>query len=720
MRFIRFSVHLVTAPLFVLVVAFSSLTGHAQVQITEIPSASQVLEPGADTPMGSLGSNDLGDGAVAFAFQIHDVDPLSNDTSAPEITCFLVQNLGTATSSDIVEIAILDGGGTIIAGPKDDDGIGSSAPLGCPAGAPGGSIIAWEAFFPVSEVIPDYPLPGRTFQVAVRVADTNTLLSNSQNHTILLRVILQFKESIGSPPVLTVFTNSISDSTRDYVWNGGINRYQALSFTPEPIRIGPMGSTGVVARFKICDQDANTYELRLAQLILVQGPLGSAVINDFVKFELFKITGTPEPWGEINSSHIDWGPAFNRGGVGIPLDVTAGTIPDDTCADFEIRATTAMTAMKGRNVHLRITFLTEEPPTTMIDTSVAPTLQMTNLIMIGSGVLRIPDMQITGIGSLVPIEVVGFPQPGLGRIEVQTNAIQFDPNVVHIEELEPVAPYEIEDFLVDNRAGRLHFTLLLDPAQSSSAAVGIPEPQPVAFMKLSGQGGPGQRSTLLFQTDLIEDSEGDDVTAEVLVVSGSVMLLTPGDVDLLDGIPTVRDALLLAFAILSCPEEITGLSDEQKRVADVALPRAPGDAVPTCNELTSADVAEIAEMALNFDVASATTKDHLREPFWDSLPQAVQRSLSVQAVRLRPMSHGSAMWRLQVDGQGIAAVRVEGYDLTGRRRFEAEAAGSQVQWAPLDRSGRRLANGVYLYLVIVRGVSGEVWHSTIRKMVLLR
>jgi len=692
-------------------IAFYSLVGFGQVQMTEIPSASENLEPGANMAMAA--PSNLGDGSVVLTFEILDVDPLANDSSEPKITCFLVQNLGTATSSDIAQVGILDDAtGNFITAPHDDDGLASPVPAGCPSGAPAGSNIAWEAFFPVAEMIPDAPLAGRTFKVAVRVEATGSLINQSQNHTVFLRVTVQFEEKIGSPPVMTTFTNSLTDSSKDYVWNGGINLFRAQSFSAAPIRIG--GNPGIVARFQVCDDDANGHELRLETLLLVQGPLGNAVIDDFESFTLYKISGMREQWGEVTSSDAGWGPKFNRGGTGIPLDVDgAHSIPDDECLDFEIEAQTSDSAMKGRNVHLRITFLAEEPTGSPLDPTVAPSLQMSNTIMLGSGVLRIPDLQISGIESQVPIEVVGFPQPGLGRLEVQnSNAIQFDPSVVHVDDLVPVEPYQIEDLLMDNRAGRLTFKLFIDPAQSASAKVGIPEPEPVAYLVLSRQGQPGQRSTLLFQTDLIEDAAGDDVTPEVLVISGSVVLLTPGDVDLLDGIPTVSDMLLLAFAILSCPEEIAGLSDEQKRVADVAPPQAEPGEVPTCNELTSADVAEIAELALSFGASSAAASARLAPP-------SLEKTLTVQSVGLHPMAKG-ALLKLQIEGQGIASVRVQGFDLTGRKRFDVEAPGARLQWAVTDGQGRRLANGVYLYLVTVRGIYGEIWHSAIRKVVVLR
>jgi len=810
---------------------------------------SQVLEPGANDPMDAGPPTDLGDGVVVFKFQIKDIDPLANDTSDVTISCFLVQSIGTATDVEVTDVMILDGAGTAIEPPVPTAAPSSATVPDCPAGAPIGGAVSFEAFIKPTGGFTIGDDSTATFQIAVITAPTGTLLATAQNKTILPQVTIQFTESIGSPPNPTTFTSTLTDSITDYVFNGGINSLTPLSFTPSPIRIGdPAG--GVVARFRICDQDANGHDLRLDELIIVQGPLGSAVLEDFTSFSLWMISGSPQKWGEITSADAGWTPAdFNRGGAGIVLSVDPGfAILDDSCRDFEIRAVTAAGAMKGRTVHLRITFSSEEPLGTDIDTSVDITLQVGTTIMLGNGVLRIPDLQIAG--SLVPIEVVSFPEPGLGRLEVQTNSVQFDPYVIQVEGVQPVAPYQVENVHWDNRMGLLNFTLFIDPTQTLSAEVGIPEPKAVAYIKVSRQGQPGQRSPLVLQVDRVLDASGVDITSQVMIISGSIILLYPGDVDLLDGIPTVRDALLLATALLTCfddPPVVSGLTDEQKTIADVADPKAPPGTIPDCSTLDSADVREIASMALGLGISASQLGARQSPPSplrWllsllglarpleppaqvrlvltpgssrlilqiDSNPRAlgglqgcirfVPGAMEVGAIRglsdyevlaseidnaqgeacfvvLAPVGRGSqardvlefavegdasagapylniellvdphgqpipyvlsdvnvktplevkelrlyqidnTSWQIQVSGQGIASVRVEGFDLAGRRLFIAERVGTKLQWEALDARGRPLANGVYLCVVSVRGLLGQTWKSGVYKLVVLR
>ncbi len=829
-----------------------SITGYGQVQMTEVPlvpPTGLILEPGMGAPMVQTSSFSIGDGKEVFQFKIKDVDPLANDSSDVIITFMMIENLGTATDLDIIEVACLDEAGQAIA--PVDTPVASFNPN-----------VAFEAVCDPNLAVPP-PAPSfgsrvipddgeKTFQVAVRVADTSTLLNTSQNHTVRLRVTVEFEESAGSPPLLTTFTNSITDSIPDFVFNGGINRIEENSGgIPASIKTG---GEDTVARFRVCDHDANGHDLLLKELTLVQGPLGTAVISDFDSFSLVDLT-TNSSLGQISGGSLNSN--FNRGGSGIPL-VTTASITDpgagESCKDYAIKAKVALGAMKGRTIHLKIIFtMVEEPSGFPIDPSAAPSLQTSLVIIIGQGVLRVPDMQIAG--SEVPIEISAFPQPGLGA---QTASIQFDPNVIQIDDVVGQNSYQASTLLKDNRAGLLRFALNVSQMPSAKTDA------TVASLKISKSksGQPGQRSILLLQAESITDANGMDITSEVIVVSGSVTLLFPGDIDR-DSRPTVRDALWLASAIVTyCladpPQEIPedsgspfALSNEQKSVADVVIsdgaPRQTNpNLVPTCDDLDSSDVARIAELAITFEGPSAAalsnkpqrsflesllrflrpseplaqvsftsildssrlivqidsnghsvgglqgrirfdpqlqqirsmqgrndykllaskidntrgearfvmlappgrgsrerdalqiifqTKvvdaapelhiEYLLDPKGQQIPytlkpqaKATVMPLEIRSVSAYPIDH--TLWQLRVVGQGIASVRVEGFDLEGRKRFAAESAGSSLRWMPLDQSGRPLANGVYLYVVIVRGYSGEIWQSTIRKMMVLR
>jgi hypothetical protein len=67
-------------------------------------------------------------------------------------------------------------------------------------------------------------------------------------------------------------------------------------------------------------------------------------------------------------------------------------------------------------------------------------------------------------------------------------------------------------------------------------------------------------------------------------------------------------------------------------------------------------------------------------------------------------------------GQGVKALAVQLYDISGRGVLQAEANGSLVS-VPLAGSSGKLSKGVYLAVLTVRGWDGQVIRSEIRKIV---
>ncbi|MBI1730827.1 hypothetical protein HY229_07955 [Candidatus Acetothermia bacterium] len=648
-----------------------SQTALGQIDVTEILSPSTNLEPGANTPMSDGPPTDLGDGSIVFSFKAKDTDMQADDLSDVTIDCFLVQNLGSASETEITSVMIIDGTGTAVAAPVTTAAPGGAPPAGCPAGAPGGGNISFEAYVTPAGgyTIPDNGT--QTFQVAVLTAPTGILQNTAQNKTVRIQVTLQYAESIGSPPTPTTFTLAATDSDQDYVSNSGINSLTLLNFTPVPIKIG---SAGVALRFHVCDKDANANSLRIDALTLSQGPLGSALIDDFDKFELYMISGIPQLWGQITSGDPGFTADFNRGGPGITLSVTPGLfIPDEQCLDFEVRATPSISALKGRVIHLRAVLSAQEPPGTDIDSSTDLIVQAANTVMLGSGVLRILDVQSPG-GNL-PVEVVGFSSPGLGKIEVQTQSVQFDATVVHVDGVTSVSPYQVSDVHIDNRLGSLKFTLSIDPAHLDLAKMGIPAPDVIAYIRTSKQGQPGQKSPFIFQVDRVLDVDDLDLTSQMSVISGSILLPLFGDVDLMNDGATIKDVLMLATALLGCfdePPAITGLSDAQKLVADVALPKAATGTIPDCTTLTSADLIPIAKASIasitSSSLSTPRTSQSDREksvlPVWLSILQRLFPGMAgSQAepaqIKLIPAS-SAGEYTLQINSDGRAIGGVQG------------------------------------------------------------
>lgn len=74
---------------------------------------------------------------------------------------------------------------------------------------------------------------------------------------------------------------------------------------------------------------------------------------------------------------------------------------------------------------------------------------------------------------------------------------------------------------------------------------------------------------------------------------------------------------------------------------------------------------------------------------------------------------------LVVEGTGIESVRLQVFNLAGALVFDDTEQGNTLHFHALDNEGRVLANGVYLYIVTVKG-QGEVLRSEVRKLVILR
>jgi hypothetical protein len=91
--------------------------------------------------------------------------------------------------------------------------------------------------------------------------------------------------------------------------------------------------------------------------------------------------------------------------------------------------------------------------------------------------------------------------------------------------------------------------------------------------------------------------------------------------------------------------------------------------------------------------------------------------LELDGVELRATGRGVVF---EARGQGIASLGVEIYSLSGERIFAREVSGTQLTWTQSTDDGRPVANGVYLYVVTVKGADGQVLQSEVRKLVVLR
>lgn len=96
------------------------------------------------------------------------------------------------------------------------------------------------------------------------------------------------------------------------------------------------------------------------------------------------------------------------------------------------------------------------------------------------------------------------------------------------------------------------------------------------------------------------------------------------------------------------------------------------------------------------------------------------KDLVIEAIVVEPNPiRPRARAELRVKGEGIQGVRVEAFDLGGRPVFTREAAATGGETALKLDGLEALANGIYLYVVSVRGREGQLVRTELRKLVIL-
>ena len=95
---------------------------------------------------------------------------------------------------------------------------------------------------------------------------------------------------------------------------------------------------------------------------------------------------------------------------------------------------------------------------------------------------------------------------------------------------------------------------------------------------------------------------------------------------------------------------------------------------------------------------------------------AASISLSITELQLHQENN---VMKFAVTGLGIESVHLQVFNLTGARIYDSQPVrGTTLTWQLKDKSARSLAHGVYLYLVSVKGVNGQLLRSELRKLVI--
>ena len=73
-----------------------------------------------------------------------------------------------------------------------------------------------------------------------------------------------------------------------------------------------------------------------------------------------------------------------------------------------------------------------------------------------------------------------------------------------------------------------------------------------------------------------------------------------------------------------------------------------------------------------------------------------------------------------VRGRNIVSFRVEIFDLAGRKVFEAEERGTRLRFPAVNQRGKKLANGLYLYVITIKKSNKALVRIATRKLLILR
>ncbi|MCR4405218.1 MAG: dockerin type I domain-containing protein [Candidatus Acetothermia bacterium] len=678
---------LLALAVFLALASFIGFAAMAQIEARDLGYQAKPLNPGVTAPACAAGSAlTWNDAALVMKVEIRDVDYPAQDRSNVKITHIQVSNLGTAEVGAVKDIIFLD---------KDNRCIDTLWP-----------ITAWGE----TRNIPDWEIADegtQILQVVVFLDDTDHLAGVFQGKTLRLQLRLTYEEQPSGFSTPQTFTSpGIEDKAPEIIWNGGFeaavdNNYSGGILT--------LGGTHKVQEFTLCDNDAQLSRPVLREVWVVN--LGDADEYDLAEIHLY-VKGNPTPIATIQIPATPFTP-------GTPVRITpvgfGYTFTDDTCATFQIGVKVSPYAFPGHTVQFETTVVAEEPNGTEIDSSVWPKMSdgTPEAIVTGPAIPAGMDAIIIHNPNL-PANAEGFvtirwkshdPAVGLGGIQ---GTLIWNPNVIDpiddphnpADDETPfvVLPpynddYTISSATINHLEGRATFTLSYNFGLTSVPVID----GDIFKFKVNGVGAVGDQTQLeLSLVEVLDDaSPPNNITANVFVCPGPITLVILGDVDG-SGRITIHDALLVAQHLVG----LLTLTAEQLLIADATQD----------GTVDSADVAEIARKAITAEAASAAA---------EALGKATSPTeLQIRAVAL---SSSSGTLGFRVEGQGIAAAKVEIYSLSGKRLFDSGfAAGTSLEWNMRTAQGALLANGVYLYVVTVRGYNGELATTGVRKLVILR
>jgi PKD repeat protein len=181
--------------------------------------------------------------------------------------------------------------------------------------------------------------------------------------------------------------------------------------------------------------------------------------------------------------------------------------------------------------------------------------------------------------------------------------------------------------------------------------------------------------------------------------------------------------------VLSVPEAIAGddsIIDDSEIISAIQL-WINGEVVPeTGRTISDEEILEliaywISDTKVDQPIPQVS-KQSLNEELNSLIARAGEgKQLSIRAFNIMPSPSRGGKMSFRVEGIGIRSIKAEVYDLTGKQVFDSGfVGGRELSWDLTNAQGKPLANGVYLYVITVRGYDGQVIKSEVRKLVVLR
>lgn len=302
------------------------------------------------------------------------------------------------------------------------------------------------------------------------------------------------------------------------------------------------------------------------------------------------------------------------------------------------------------------------------------------------------------------ISIHDVPGSGMGDLE---GSLEFNRAVTNVRKIRALGPYMLDEFRIDNENGKVDFVLTLKSGQQPLTSGPVLEVE--LGLATAARRCAATNLELDARTLVMTDANGEELFPNLILGRARYELMA-GDVTL-DGVINRRDSRAAAKLVGKTPSDFP--SDNQ-----AALRFAAADVASPFGEITATDVRYIREAVAGRRTLPTSACDRLG--YWattSTSSQALTNMLVLQSITAQ--MRGQSL-EFTVQGVGIAETVIELFTLAGTRIRQAAERGQSVTLTLADERGRILANGVYLYVVTVRGWDGRELHSTVRKLVVLR